>query len=46
MVDLPLPAGKVTIDALDCNYFNALCSSLDRLTLEGLEFWSVKLAMA
>ena len=33
MVDLPLSAGKITIDVSDCNSFNALCSSLDKLSL-------------
>ena len=46
MVDLPLSAGKITIDVSDCNFFRALRSSLDRLSLGGLEFWSVRLILA
>ena len=38
MVDLPLSAGKITIDVSDCKYFKALRSSFDRLSLGGLEF--------
>ena len=36
--DLPLPAGKITFDVADCNSFKTLLSSLDRLSLGGLEF--------
>ena len=44
--DLPLSAGKTTFDVADCNSFKALRSSLDRLSLEGLEFRSVRLTLA
>ena len=44
--ELPLSAGKTTIDVLECDSFKALCSFLDRLSLGGLEFWSVKLILA
>ena len=38
IVDLPLPAGKITIDVSDCKTFETLCSLLDRLFLGGLKF--------
>ena len=37
-VDLPLSAGKITLDISDCKSFKALHSSLERLSLGGLEF--------
>ena len=43
---LPLSGDKITIDRLDCNFFKVLLSSLDRLSLGGLEFWSVRLTLA
>ena len=46
MVDVPLSAGKIKIDVSDVNSFKSLRSSLDRLPLGGLEFWSVTLALA
>ena len=36
--DLHLSAGKTTIDVSGCNSSKALSSSLDRLSLECLEF--------
>ena len=45
-VDLPFSAGKITVDVSDCNSFKALHSSLDRLSLGGLEFWSERLTLA
>ena len=41
-----MSASKITIDLSDCNSFNALRSSLDRLSLGGLEFWNVRLTLA
>ena len=46
MVDLLLSTGKITIDVSNCNFFQALHSSLDRLFLGGLEFSSVRLTLA
>ena len=40
-VDLPLSAHKITIDLSDCISFDALHSTLDRLSLGGLEFLEV-----
>ena len=45
-VDLSFSAGKITIDVSDCNSFKALRTSLDRLSLGGLEFRSVRLTLA
>ena len=35
----------IKIDVSDCKYFKALRSSLDRLSLGGLEFWSIRLTL-
>ena len=45
-VDLSFSAGKITIDVSDCNSFKALRSYYERLSLEDLEFWSVRLILA
>ena len=41
-----MSAGKILIDVSDCNSFKALRWSLDRLSLWGLEFWSLMLTLA
>ena len=41
-----MSAGKIRIDISDCKSFQALHSSLDKLSLEGLEFGSVRLILA
>ena len=44
-VDLPLSAGKITIDASDCNSFKTLLSFFEWLYLGGLELWIVRLIL-
>ena len=41
-----MSASYISIVESDCNSFKALHSSLDRLSLESLEFWSVMLILA
>ena len=45
-MDLPLSAGKITIDVSDWKSFKDLWSSLEELSLGGLEFWSVRFILA
>ena len=45
-LDLPLLAGKITIDASDCNSFKTLLSFFEWLYLGGLELWSLRLILA
>ena len=41
-VDLPFSAGKIAIDLSDCNSFKILRPLLDKISLGGLESWSLR----